>query len=190
MPCFAFFFLVIVWLHWRVLRISVTLDAVQRGLVIEFCSVFFSWLLTGLSNLPGEVSASAKFSLRWRYLHYPLSTLEHQLPFLPHCLERHELCCRERSQGRGHEPALALSLLTVVALLSAWIGWPLVFLPSKLLSQLEAAFCWCEADKRIGIPFTRLYSVGITGKGATGAHTPAVVTCLTLSTGIMSVICK
>lgn len=71
-----------------------------------------------------------------------------------------------------------------------WIGWPLVFLPSKLLAQLVAAFCWCEADKRIRIPFTRLYSIGIMGKGGTNAHAASIVTCLTLSTGIMSVICK
>jgi len=55
------------------------------------------------------------------------------------------------------------------------VNWvPLLFLPSKMYQ----------------VSFTRLYSVGIMGKGATGAYATAIVTCLTLSTGIMSVICK
>lgn len=95
-----------VWLCLRVLQPSVTLDAVQRDLVIQFCSIFFSWLSTGLSNLPGEVSASAKvfpalaiftFSFEHTWTPAALST-----PLL----ERHQLCCRERSQCRGHQPAL------------------------------------------------------------------------------------
>lgn len=71
------------------LKYYLFLSYLMRCRVILFRSIFFSWLLTGLSNLPWEVSASAKFSPHWQYLHYPLSTLEPWLPFLPHCLERH-----------------------------------------------------------------------------------------------------
>lgn len=118
--------------------ICVLLDMMQRDFVREFCFLFFSLLLTGLSNLPGEVSASSKLSPQWQYLHWPWSTLKASLPFLSHCLERCLLCCGKRWQGRGQTPAVALSLWTVIPLLSVWIGWSWRFLVSKRLSHFVA----------------------------------------------------
>lgn len=97
----------------------------------------------------------SRVSLHTReYLHFSLSALELRLPFPPHCLEWHKLCCRKILQGREHGPALVPSLWQLYTYFSSQIVWPLMFLPSKLLSQLAAVLCWSEAGKRIRIPFT------------------------------------
>lgn len=114
-------------LRLRVLEPSVTLDAMQRDLIIQFCSIFFSWLLTGLSNLPGEVSASAKFSPHWRYLHFPLSTLEPRLPFLPHSWKGTSCAA-----GKDHRPGDTSQLF--------WQLYP--YFPC----ELGGPWCFCPAN--------------------------------------------